>query len=78
MPIVDRERESLGQRGLAHSRLADKHGVVLTPAQQHVNGAFEFVLAADQGIDFSLRGAFEWKLTIIGTSGSSETSDGLT
>ena len=55
--VVNRERQPLGQRGLAHARLADEHRIVLAPAQQHMNRALEFVLAPDQRIDLSLGGA---------------------
>ena len=55
--VVNREREAFGQRGLADSRLADEHRIVLAPAQQHVHRALEFFLAADQRIDFSVRRA---------------------
>ena len=55
--LMNCERESLGERGLADSSLADEHGIVLAPAQQHVHRALEFLLAADQRIDFAVSGA---------------------
>ena len=50
--VVDRERQPLGERGLADARFADEHRIVLAPAQQHMNRALDFVLAPDQRIDF--------------------------
>ena len=52
--VMDREREPLGERGLAHARLADEHRIVLAPAQQDMNRALDLVLAPDQRIDLSL------------------------
>ena len=55
---MDRERQPLDDRGLADARLADEDRVVLAPAQQHVNRAFQLVLASDQRVDQSLGGLF--------------------
>ena len=48
--------QSLGDGGLADPGLADIEGVVLAPPAQHLDGAFQFVLAPDQGIDAPLAG----------------------
>ena len=55
--FVDRERQPLGERGLAHAGLADEHRIVLAPAQQNMNSPLDFVLAPDERIDLSLGGA---------------------
>ena len=55
---MDRERQTLGERGLAHAGLADEHRIVLAPAEQDMDRAFDFILAPDQRIDLALGGAF--------------------
>ncbi len=44
-------RESLDDRRLSHTRLANEHGVVLRPAAEHLLDAFELVVAADQRVE---------------------------
>ena len=41
---------------LADARLADQHGIVLGPAGQHLHGAADFLVAADDRIDLPLPG----------------------
>ncbi len=55
---MDRERQALDNRGLAHAGLTHEDRVVLAPAQQHVDRALEFVLASDQRVDQPLGGLF--------------------
>ena len=45
--------QAFGQRGLAHAGFADVERVVLAPAAQHLDGAFDFVVAADQRVDLA-------------------------
>src|ERR1700686_2981838 len=54
---MDRERQPLGKRGLAHARFRSEHRIVLAPAQQNMNSPLDFVLAPDERIDLSLGGA---------------------
>src|SRR5581483_1616400 len=49
--------QTLGQRGFADPGLADEDRIVLAPAQQDVNGAFDLVFAPNQRIDLPLRRA---------------------
>ena len=46
-------REPFGDRGLAHARLADQERVVLSPAAEHLDHAFQLQLAADQRVDLA-------------------------
>src|SRR6266478_6472673 len=48
---VDAEREALDDGRLAHARVAHEDGVVLPPPAEHVDGALELALAADERID---------------------------
>ena len=45
--------QAFGERGLAHAGLADVERIVLATAAQHLDGAFDFVGAADQRIDLA-------------------------
>src|SRR4029077_343919 len=49
--VVNRERESLRECGLADSSLADENRIILASAQQHMHRALEFLLSSDQRID---------------------------
>ena len=49
--VDDLARETLGDRRLADARIADQQRIVLLPAAQHLDGALDFGLAADQRID---------------------------
>ena len=46
-------RQALGNGGLADARLADEHRVVLGPARQHLDGAADFLVAPDHGIELA-------------------------
>ncbi len=48
--------EPLGQGGLADPRVADKDGIVLAPAAEHLHGALDLGLAADERVKLSLAG----------------------
>ena len=52
--IDDAQRETFDDRGLADAGLADQHRVVLGPARQHLNGAADFLVAADHRIKLAL------------------------
>ena len=45
-------RETFDDGGLAHTGLAEEHRVVLGPAAQHLHEPLDFVLAADDRIEF--------------------------
>ena len=45
-----------GDGGLADAGLADQHGVVLGAPGQHLDGAADLLVAADDGIDLALGG----------------------
>ena len=47
-------REPLGDRGLANAGLADEQRIVLLPTAQHLDGAVDLGLAADQRIDLAV------------------------
>jgi hypothetical protein len=49
---------SLRPGGLANAGFADQQGVVLATTTQHLNGAFDFLSAADQRIDLALTREF--------------------
>src|SRR4029079_15574597 len=46
-------RQTFGDCGLAHPRLAHQQRIVLAPPAQRLHDALEFALASDQRIDFS-------------------------
>ena len=52
--INDAQRETFDDRGLADAGLADQHRIVLGPARQHLNGAADFLIAADHRIEFAV------------------------
>ena len=52
--VDDLARQSLGDRRLADARIADQQRIVLLPAAQHLDGALDFSLAADEWIDAPL------------------------
>ena len=52
--VGDAQREALGDRGLADAGLADQHRIVLGPAGEHLDGAADFLVAADDGIELAL------------------------
>ena len=47
-------RETLGDRRLADARIADQERIVLLAPAQHLDGALDLGLAADEGIDAPL------------------------
>ena len=55
LALVDAQRQALGDRRLADARLADVERVVLAAPAEHLDGALELALAADQRIDAALR-----------------------
>jgi hypothetical protein len=58
--LDDAQRQAFGNRRLAHAGLADQNRIVLGAARQHLNGAADFLVAADDGIELSgLRGFSE-------------------
>ena len=58
LPVDDALGEALGDGGLAYSRLADQHGVVLGAALQHLYRPADFAVAADHRVKLALAGAF--------------------
>ena len=54
-----RMREALDDRGLADAGLADQHGVVLRTAAEHLHGAADLLVAADDGVELALAGEFD-------------------
>ena len=54
--LVDAQRQPLGDGGLAHPRVAHVDGVVLAPPAQHVDGAGDLVVAADERVQQALGG----------------------
>ncbi len=52
--IDDAQREALDDRGLADAGFADQHRIVLGAARQHLHGAADFLVAADDRIEFAL------------------------
>ena len=56
LALDDLARQALGDRGLADARLADIERVVLGTAAQHLDGALDLMLAADQRIDAAFAG----------------------
>ena len=55
--VDDALRQAFDDRGLAHAGFADQHRVVLGAALQHLDGAADFVVAADHRIELALAGA---------------------
>ena len=55
--VDDALGEAFDNGGLAHARLADEHGVVLGAAREHLHGAADFVVAADDRIELAARRA---------------------
>ena len=52
--IDDAQRQALGDRGLADAGLADQHRIVLGAARQHLDGAADFLVAADHRIELAV------------------------
>ena len=51
--IDDAQREAFDDRGLADAGLADQHRIVLGAARQHLDGAADFLVAADHRIELA-------------------------
>ena len=54
LAVDDAARQPFGDRGLADAGLADEQRIVLLPPAQHLDGAVDLGLAADQRIDLAL------------------------
>ncbi len=54
LAVDDALGQALGDRGLAHARLAHVQRVVLAAAAQHLDGALHLVGAADQRVDLAV------------------------
>ena len=54
LAVDDAPGEPLGDRGLADAGIADEQRVVLLPAAQHLDGAVDLGVAADQRVDLAL------------------------
>ena len=52
--VDDAQRQALDDRGLADAGLADQHRIVLGPARQHLDGAADFLVAADHRIKLAV------------------------
>ncbi len=52
----DAPSETFDDGGLAHTRLADEHGVVLRATREHLDAAPDFGIAANHRVQFVLRG----------------------
>ena len=52
--VGDAQRQALGDRGLADAGLADQHRIVLGPAREHLDGAADFLVAADDRVELAL------------------------
>ena len=55
--IGDAQRQPLGDGGLADAGLADQHRIVLGPPRQHLDGAADFLVAADDRVELAVAGA---------------------
>ena len=55
--IHDALRQAFHNRGFAHAGLADEHGIILGAPLQHLNGAADFIVAADHGVELAFAGA---------------------
>src|SRR5574337_293003 len=56
LAVDDALGQAFGQGRLAHAGLADVQRVVLAPAAQDLDGAFDLVSASDQRVDLALQG----------------------
>ncbi len=52
--IDDTDGQAFGDGGLAHAGFTDEHGVVLGAAAQHLDGAADFLVAADHRIELAV------------------------
>ena len=51
--IDDAQRQAFGDRGLADAGFADQHRIVLGAPRQHLDGAADFLVAADHRIELA-------------------------
>ena len=56
--IDDAQRQAFGDRGLAHARFADQHGIVLGAAGEDLDGAADLLVPPDDGIELAGAGEF--------------------
>ncbi len=52
--VDDAQRQAFDDRGLADAGLADQHRIVLGAPGQHLNGAADFLVAPDHGIELAV------------------------
>ena len=52
--IDDAQSEPLNDRGLADAGLADQHGIIFGAAGEHLHGAADFLVAADDRIELAV------------------------
>jgi hypothetical protein len=57
LAVDDALGQALDDGGLAHAGLADQHRVVLGAALQHLDGAADFLVAADHRVELAALGA---------------------
>ena len=58
-----RRARPFGDRGLADAGVADEQRIVLLPPAQHLDGAIDLGVAADQRVDLAVACAFLLRLT---------------
>ena len=56
--LDDAQRQAFGNRRLANAGLADQHRIVLGAPRQHLDGAADFLVAADHRIKLAVLGRF--------------------
>ena len=61
------QSQSLGDGRFSHSWIADVDRIVLAPTAKHMDGSFDLVFPADQGIDISLPGLLDAVKNTIAT-----------
>ena len=52
--VEDPQRQTFDDRGLADAGLADQHRIVLGAAGQHLDGAADFLVAPDHGVELAV------------------------
>ncbi len=52
--VDDAQRQTFDDGGLADAGLADQHRIVLGAARQHLDGAADFLVAADHRIELAV------------------------
>jgi hypothetical protein len=57
LAVDDALRQAFHDRGLAHARFTDQHGIVLGAALQHLDRAADLVVAADHRVELAHAGA---------------------